>query len=56
MKRLSNWIEAENKYEISIEQKVALEVDYLHRKSIWLDIKIIILTFTSILKIKGISH
>ena len=53
---ITGWAQINGRDEISIEQKVALEVDYLHRKSIWLDFKIIILTFTSILKIKGISH
>lgn len=53
---ITGWAQINGRDEISIVQKVALEVDYLHRKSIWLDFKIIILTFTSILKIKGISH
>lgn len=53
---ITGWAQINGRDEISIEQKVALEVDYLHRKSIWLDFKIIILTFTSILKIKRISH
>lgn len=53
---ITGWAQINGRDEISIEQKVALEVDYLHRKSIWLDFKIIILTFISILKIKGISH
>lgn len=53
---ITGWAQINGRDEISIEQKVALEVDYLNRKSIWLDFKIIILTFTSILKIKGISH
>lgn len=53
---ITGWAQINGRDEISIEQKVALEVEYMHRKSIWLDFKIIILTFTSILKIKGISH
>jgi len=42
--------------DISIERKVQLEQEYLHTRSIPLDIKIIIKTFTNVLFSKGVSH
>jgi O-antigen biosynthesis protein WbqP len=42
--------------EISLEEKVALEKEYLERKSFWFDVEIILLTFTSVFKGKGIKH
>lgn len=42
--------------EISIPEKVKLEQEYLFRKSMLLDLEIIIKTFKNILFSKGISH
>ena len=42
--------------EISVPEKVKLEQEYLNRKSILLDIEIIIKTFTNVLFSKGVSH
>lgn len=42
--------------DLSIPQKVTLDVEYLHRQSMWLDIKIIWLTFVKVIKKDGVSH
>jgi O-antigen biosynthesis protein WbqP len=42
--------------ELLIPQKVALDVEYLHHQSLWLDIKIIWMTFIKVIKKDGISH
>jgi O-antigen biosynthesis protein WbqP len=42
--------------ELPIPQKVALDVEYLHHQSLWLDIKIIWLTFIKVIKKDGVSH
>lgn len=42
--------------ELSIPEKVDLEVEYLERKNFWFDLKILWLTFVRVLHIKGVSH
>lgn len=42
--------------ELSIPEKVELEVEYLERKNFWLDLKILWLTLVRVLHIKGVSH
>jgi len=53
---ITGWAQINGRDEISIPEKVKLEQEYLHRKSILLDIEIIIKTFTNILFSKGVSH
>jgi O-antigen biosynthesis protein WbqP len=53
---ITGWAQINGRDEISIPDKVKLEQDYLYRKSILLDIEIIIKTFTSVLFGKGVSH
>lgn len=53
---ITGWAQVNGRDEISIEQKVQLEKEYLYRKSFLFDIKIIIRTFTNVLFSKGISH
>jgi len=35
---------------------VAFEEEYKQRKSVWFDLKIVVLTFTSVLMSKGVNH
>jgi O-antigen biosynthesis protein WbqP len=42
--------------ELPIPQKVALDVEYLHHRSLWFDIKIIWLTVVKVIKKDGVSH
>jgi lipopolysaccharide/colanic/teichoic acid biosynthesis glycosyltransferase len=42
--------------DISIEAKVALEKEYLERRSVWFDLVIVVRTFTSVLGSKGVAH
>lgn len=53
---ITGWAQINGRDEISIEEKVAFEREYLDQKSIWFDFKIIIRTFTSIIKSKGVTH
>ena len=53
---ITGWAQVNGRDEISIEQKVNLEKEYLARKSFWLDLKIIALTFASVLGSKGVTH
>jgi O-antigen biosynthesis protein WbqP len=53
---ITGWAQINGRDEISIEAKVALEKEYLERKSIWFDFMIVIKTFTSVLFSKGVTH
>ena len=53
---ITGWAQINGRDEISLEEKVALEKEYLTRKSFWFDMKIVMLTFTSVLKSDGVKH
>jgi O-antigen biosynthesis protein WbqP len=53
---ITGWAQINGRDEISIEKKVQLEQEYLHKKSFLLDVEIIIKTFTNVLFSKGVSH
>ncbi len=53
---ITGWAQINGRDEISIEAKVALEKEYLERKSIWFDLVILVKTFTSVLFSKGVAH
>ena len=53
---LTGWAQVNGRDEISLEAKVALEKEYLERKSFWFDMKIIVLTFAKVLISKGVKH
>lgn len=42
--------------ELSIPEKVRMDVEYLQHRSFWLDLKIICLTFLLVLRRDGITH
>jgi O-antigen biosynthesis protein WbqP len=54
---LTGWAQINGRDVISLEEKVALEKEYLERKSFLFDVKIFFMTFTSaFLKKGGVSH
>jgi len=53
---LTGWAQINGRDEISDDEKVKYEIEYLHKKSFLFDLKIIIMTFLSVLKSKGIAH
>jgi O-antigen biosynthesis protein WbqP len=53
---ITGWAQINGRDEISIEEKVKLEQQYLQKKSFLFEIKIIIKTFTNVLFSKGVSH
>ena len=53
---LTGWAQINGRDELPIPQKVALDVEYLQHQSLWLDIKIIWLTFIKVIKKDGVSH
>ncbi|MDD3935668.1 sugar transferase [Rhodoferax sp.] len=53
---LTGWAQINGRDELPIPEKVALDVEYLHRKSIFLDIKIIFLTAWKVVKRDNVAH
>lgn len=53
---ITGWAQINGRDEISIEEKVALEKEYLNRKSFWFDIKIVFFTFFNVIFSKGVKH
>lgn len=53
---LTGWAQINGRDELPIAEKVKLDVEYLHRRSLAFDLKIIWLTFLKVLKRDGVSH
>lgn len=53
---VTGWAQINGRDELSIEEKVKLEQDYLNKKTILFDLEIIVKTFTSVLFRNGVSH
>ena len=53
---LTGWAQINGRDELPIPQKVALDVEYLHRKTFWMDIKIILLTALKVIKRDNVTH
>lgn len=53
---LTGWAQINGRDELPIPQKVALDAEYLHRRSFYFDLKIIVLTFLKVIKKEGITH
>ena len=53
---LTGWAQINGRDDISIIEKVKLDVDYVERKSFWFDLKILILTFFKVINSEGVSH
>jgi len=53
---LTGWAQVNGRDELPIPDKVKLDVDYVHRQSFWLDLKIIFLTFLKVVRRDGVTH
>ena len=53
---ITGWAQVNGRDELSIQDKVDLEVEYLHNQTIWFDLKILGLTFLKVVKRDGVSH
>jgi len=53
---LTGWAQINGRDELSIPDKVAYDVEYLQRRSLWLDVKILFLTLTKVISRDGINH
>jgi O-antigen biosynthesis protein WbqP len=53
---LTGWAQINGRDELPIPVKVALDIEYLHRRSFWFDVKIIFLTTLKVVRRDGITH
>lgn len=53
---LTGWAQINGRDELPIPQKVALDIDYMQRQSLWFDFRILWLTFLKIVRRDGVSH
>lgn len=53
---LTGWAQINGRDELPIPEKVALDVEYLHRQSLLWDVRIIFLTAVKVFRQDGISH
>ena len=53
---LTGWAQVNGRDELSIPDKVKLDLAYLQRQSLWFDVRILWLTFVKVLKWDGVSH
>lgn len=56
MPGLTGWAQVNGRDELPIPQKVALDAEYLQRKGLWFDMRILWMTFLKVLKRDGVSH
>ena len=53
---ITGWAQVNGRDELSIPDKVALDVEYMNRKSFFFDLKIIWMTFLKVINSQGITH
>ena len=53
---ITGWAQVNGRDELSIPDKVALDVEYLNRQSFWFDVKILWMTFLKVFKRDNVSH
>ena len=53
---LTGWAQINGRDELPISEKAMLDVEYLHRKSMWFDTRILWMTFVKVIQRDGITH
>lgn len=53
---LTGWAQINGRDELPIPDKVALDAEYLEKRSFWFDLKILFLTFVKVIRKDGITH
>lgn len=56
MPGLTGWAQVNGRDELPIPAKVAYDAEYLKRRSLWFDVRILWLTFVQVLRRDGVSH
>ena len=53
---ITGWAQVNGRDELSISDKVALDVEYLEQRSFWFDMKILWITLLKMTKVSEVSH
>ena len=53
---LTGWAQINGRDELPIPQKVALDIEYLYKKTFWMDLKIIFLTALKVVRRDNVTH
>ena len=53
---ITGWAQVNGRDDLSIPEKIDLEVEYMYKKSFCFDLKILWLTFLKVINRKGVSH
>ena len=53
---ITGWAQVNGRDELSILDKVTLDVEYMNHQSFWFDMKILWMTFLKVIKRDGVSH
>ena len=53
---ITGWAQVNGRDELSIPDKVSLDVEYLNRQSFWFDMKILWMTFLKVIRRDDVSH
>jgi O-antigen biosynthesis protein WbqP len=53
---LTGWAQINGRDELPIPDKVKLDADYVNRQTLWLDLKIIFMTFLKVARRDGVTH
>ncbi len=53
---LTGWAQVNGRDELPIPEKVALDVEYMQRRSLWFDVRILWLTLVKVLRRDGVAH
>lgn len=56
MPGLTGWAQINGRDELPIPEKVALDAEYLHKQSLWFDIRILWLTALKVVRRDGVAH
>jgi len=53
---ITGWAQVNGRDELSNEEKVTLDIEYLNRQSFWFDLKILWMTLIKVIKGTNVSH
>ena len=53
---LTGWAQVNGRDELPIPEKVRLDAQYLERRSLWFDVRILWLTFVKVIRRDGVTH
>lgn len=53
---ITGWAQVNGRDELSIQQKVAYDIEYLQRQSFWFDMKILFITVHRVITAYGVNH